>query len=253
MKNWVDSSRVAAVHLAISLVVALLAAWLVFGWWYPAPFDRLSGGRKLFTLLVSVDVVLGPLITLIVFNRAKSLWHLVGDFTVIAFLQLAALGYGMWSVFEARPVYLAFEIDRIRVVHAVDVSHELLPLSPSDFRTLPLWGPSLVAVRPFKSVSEKTEATMAALGGVELGFRPDFWMRYEDARGDVLRAAQPLGDLLDRKPVMRAELTLAVESAGLSVDGGIQYLPLHGRSEFWTVLIDPTDARPLAYLPFDPY
>jgi hypothetical protein len=253
MKNWADSGRVAAVHLVLSLGVALLAAWLVFGWWYPAPFDQLSGGRSLFTLLVSVDVVLGPLMTLVVFNRAKSRWHLVGDFSVIAFLQLAALGYGIWTVFEARPVYLAFEIDRIRVVHAVDVADELLSSTPLDFKTLPLWGPSLVAVRPFVSATEKTEATMAALGGVELGFRPDFWMRYEDARADVLRAAKPVSELIARKPAMRAALIQALESAGQSDDAVLLYLPLHGRSEFWTVLLDPANARPVAYLPLDPY
>jgi len=193
------------------------------------------------------------LMTLVVFNRSKSWWHLAGDFAVIGFLQLAALGYGMWSVFEARPVYLAFEIDRIRVVHAVDVSYELLPKAPTGFRALPVWGPGLVAVRPFASANEKTEATMAALSGVELGFRPDFWMPYESARADILLATKPLTELLARKTEMRAELTQAAVSAGLSVEDGIPYLPLHGRSEFWTVLLDPTSARPVVYLPLDPY
>ena len=96
--------RASAIHLAISLSVATLAALLVFGWWYPYPYRELSGGRELFALVVAVDVVLGPLITLVIFNVAKTRRHLMMDFTVIGLLQVAALAYGLWTVFVARPV-----------------------------------------------------------------------------------------------------------------------------------------------------
>ena len=66
----------------------------MFGWWYPYPYRELSGGRELFALVVAVDVVLGPLITLVIFNPAKTRRHLVMDFTVIGLLQVAALAYG---------------------------------------------------------------------------------------------------------------------------------------------------------------
>ena len=46
-------------------------ALLVFAVWYPYPYREISGGRDLFLLVVAVDVVLGPLITFAVFNRAK--------------------------------------------------------------------------------------------------------------------------------------------------------------------------------------
>ena len=81
----------------------------MFGWWYPYPYRELSGGRELFALVVAVDVVLGPLITLVIFNPAKTRRHLVMDFTVIGLLQVAALAYGLWTVFVARPVHLVFE------------------------------------------------------------------------------------------------------------------------------------------------
>ena len=101
--------RASAIHLAISLSVATLAALVVFGWWYPYPYRELSGGRELFALVVVVDVVLGPLITLVIFNVAKTRRHLMMDFTVIGLLQVAALAYGLWTVFVARPVHLVFE------------------------------------------------------------------------------------------------------------------------------------------------
>ena len=61
----------AGIHLLISAAIAGLAAILVFVVWYPGPFRNMAGGRDLFLLVTSVDVVLGPLLTFAVFNRAK--------------------------------------------------------------------------------------------------------------------------------------------------------------------------------------
>ena len=62
--------KAALVHLSGSLLVAVMAASLVFGLWYPYPYRELSGGRDLFFLVVAVDVVCGPLLTLVLFNPA---------------------------------------------------------------------------------------------------------------------------------------------------------------------------------------
>lgn len=121
MKDWKVRLRAAAIHLGISALVAAAAAWLVFAVWYPYPYREISGGRELFTLIVVVDVILGPLMTLIIFNRTKPRTELVRDLAVVALIQLAGLGYGLWSVYAARPVHMVFEFDRFRAVHAVDV------------------------------------------------------------------------------------------------------------------------------------
>ena len=120
----------------------------MFGWWYPYPYRELSGGRELFTLVVAVDVVLGPLITLVIFNAAKTRRHLLMDFSVIGLLQVAALAYGLWTVFVARPVHLVFEYNRMAVVHAVDIEPSTLTQAPPGFQQLPVGGPTLLSLRP---------------------------------------------------------------------------------------------------------
>jgi hypothetical protein len=101
------------VHLGISPCHCGLAAWLVFAVWYPYPYREISGGRELFLMVVTVDVILGPLLTLAVFNMSKNpIKTLRLDLTVIGLFQLAALVYGLWTVFVVRPVHLAFEMDR---------------------------------------------------------------------------------------------------------------------------------------------
>ena len=116
----------------------------MFGWWYPYPYRELSGGRELLALVVAVDMVLGPLITLVICNAAKMRRDLVMDFTVIGLLQVAALTYGLWTVFVARPVHLVFEYSRMTVRHAVDIAPELLVQAAPALLQLPLRGPTLV-------------------------------------------------------------------------------------------------------------
>lgn len=111
--------KAACIHFGISLLVALAAALLVFLVWYPYPYREISGGRELFMMVVAVDVVMGPLMTLTIFNLKKPMKERCRDLAIIGLLQLAALAYGLWTVSVARPVHLGYEIDRFRVVHAM--------------------------------------------------------------------------------------------------------------------------------------
>jgi len=249
---WKHRLNAAGIHLAGSLLIASLAAALVFGLWYPYPYREVSGGRELFGILVSVDVVLGPLITLAIFNRAKPWPELRRDLAVVVVLQLSALGYGLWTVFAARPVHLVFEIDRFRVVHAVDVDPQLLPLAPKDIDTLPLTGPSLLALRPFRNAQEGADATMAALQGVHLASRPDLWQAYASAVPVVLQAARPVAALKARFAAQSDAIDALIRAAGHDPQT-VRYLPLVARKSYWTVLIDPRTAQPLAFMPLDSF
>jgi hypothetical protein len=251
--DWRDRLRAASIHLGLSALVAALAALLVFGLWYPYPYREISGGRDLFVLVVSVDVVLGPLITFAVFDRAKPRRELRRDLAVVGMLQLAGLLYGLWTVDQARPVHMVFEIDRFRVVHLIDIPSDMEARAPAGIEVAPWGGPTLIAARPFRSEKESFEATMAALQGVQIGARPDFWQHYADARAEVLKAARPVTQLQGRFPQRAAEIEAALRQAGHAA-ADTAYLPLIARkAEAWTVLLDGKTAAVLGYLPLDSF
>ena len=232
--------RASAIHLAISLSVATLAALVVFGWWYPYPYRELSGGRELFALVVVVDVVLGPLITLVIFNVAKTRRHLMMDFTVIGLLQVAALAYGLWTVFVARPVHLVFEYHRMAVVHAVDIEPDTLTQAPSGLQQLPLRGPTLLSLRPLQG-NEAIESVMLATGGISQAAQPHLWQPYEAAREPILQEARH-ADAIDR----------AVARTGRPLNE-LRTLPLLSRKSAWTVLIDAQSAQPVGFVALDSF
>ena len=249
---WRDRLRASGIHLGISLSIAALAGLLVFALWYPYPYREISGGRELFLLVVVVDVMLGPLITLAVFNRAKPKAELRRDLALVGLLHLAALGYGLWTVFLARPVHMVFEYERFRVVHAVDIPLELTQQNQSGIDALPLTGPTLLALRPFKDNKEEMEATLAALQGVSLSARPELWQSYSQAKERVLQVAKPVLALKSRFINQVATLDAAVAQTGRPADA-LVYLPLISRQAAWTVLLDAVTAEPLAYVPLDSF
>jgi hypothetical protein len=252
MRNLKSRLHAAGIHLCISIAVAALAALLVFGLWYPYPYREISGGRELFLIVVTVDVILGPLLTFSIFNLNKKVKELRRDLAVVALIQMAGLGYGLWTVSLARPAHLVFEIDRFRVVHVVDVPVDLIGKEPAGVDALPLRGPTLLAVRPFKDEAEKFDATMVALKGVALGARPDLWVPYEDAQPAVLKAAKPMQDLKTRFPQRAAEIDAVLKDLGRS-PATTRWIPMAARKVFWTVLVDATTAQVVGFLPLDSF
>ena len=252
---WKARLNAAGIHLGISLVLAAMAALLVFLVWYPYPYSKISGGYSLFLLVVAVDVIMGPLLTLTIFNLAKPRKELRRDLAVIAALQLLALAYGMWTVAMARPVHLVYEIDRFRVVHAIDVEQHLLRLAPPELQQLPLTGPTLLSVREFTSSKESLDATMAALQGFSIGARPDLWQNYLLAKPQILTTAKPISDLRVRFASRVEDIDNALKAAGASARpaASMGYIPMMGRSNVWTVLLDTNTAEVIAFVPLDSF
>lgn len=250
--DWKDRLQASGIHLGISLLIATLAALLVFALWYPYPYRDSSGGRELFLIVITVDVILGPLITLAVFSRNKPRQELVRDLAIVGLIQLTALAYGIWTICVARPVHLVFEVDRFRVVHAVEIPEELLDRAPPTVHKLPLTGPTPLAVRPFKDSQEESDATIAALGGVSLSARPDLWQNYPEARHRVLAASKPLSELRQRFPQQTAEIDAVVAGLGAPNDT-LRYLPMVARNTFWTVLLDAKTAEIRGFVPLDSF
>ncbi|PVY90916.1 hypothetical protein C8C95_1764 [Acidovorax sp. 99] len=252
MQNLRERLRACGIHLGASLCVALLAAMLVFGLWYPFPYREVSGGRTLFLLVVCIDVIIGPMITLVIFNKTKRQKELVMDLAVVGALQLAALIYGLWTVFVARPVHLVFEYTRMSVVHAIDIEPDQLAKAPTALQVLPVRGPTLIALRPFRDATEQFDATMAAVGGVPLAARGDLWQPYSESRAKVLEASKPAADLRLRFADQSALIDAAVHKAGRPLSQ-LRSLPMVGRDNAWTVLLDSATAEPVGFLPLDSF
>ena len=246
------AARYALRHLLLSLGVAMASAAVVFGLWYPAPYRQMLDVGHIYLLVLAVDVVCGPLLTLVAFNPAKSRGELWRDLGVIGLLQVASLAYGLHSVALARPVHLAFEGDRFRVVTVADLDLATLPEAPPALQSLSWTGPRLLGVRLARNDDpEFLRSIQQSMQGLHPAFRPGRWVDYAQQLDDVRIALRPLSALRQRHPDQAARLDAAIRATGLPEDR-LGYLPLiAGRHDDWVVIVDRPEAQPRAWLPLD--
>jgi hypothetical protein len=248
------ASKYALIHLTGSLFVACVVAALVFGLWYPHPYGQLSGGLTLFLLLVSVDVVCGPLLTMVVFTPKKPRREILTDMGLIVLVQLAALAYGLHTTYQARPLFLVHEVDRFRVIslpdyNGEDVAEQLDSLGPS---IRPNWfsGPVRVGIRDPKDREERQNVMLDALeGGRDYAQRPEFYVPYDLAySGKALSRAKPLALFTERYPETLDDAQAILARRGIDVTEA-KFLPVLHKQE-WIAVLD-AQAEVIGFLPGD--
>ena len=187
--------KASAVHFTLSVLVAVTVFCIIYFVWFPGVLFENAGGRALLLLIFFVDVTLGPLLTFVVFVPGKK--SLVFDLAVIACLQLGALAYGVWTMFNIRPVYIVFAQDRFDLAQAGDVTaRELERAKDTPYAKLPFDGPHVVGVSLPKDPDEQFAISQAALaGGPDLYGYPRFYRPYDEVRPQVLKASIPVEDL----------------------------------------------------------
>jgi hypothetical protein len=241
MRTSLTRPRAATLHLALSVAIATCVFLAVRWVWYPGPLFDGAGGRDLFLLIVTVDVVLGPLITLIVFKPGKR--GLAFDMAFIAVMQLAALGYGLWSISLSRPVYVVFVKDRFELTRASDIdAAELAKARGTPYEHLPWTGPRYIGVAFPSDPGVQFEIMMSASAGRDINAYPRFFAPYEATAADAAAKAQPLSALKAYNRGREAEIDALPAKYGRA-PAELVFLPLKtGKADLAVILAAGTGA-----------
>jgi hypothetical protein len=230
--------RAAALHLMICLFIALLVVLLVYLGWYRDVLSSTEGIGSILLIVLAVDVVLGPLLTFVVFKVGKK--SLRFDLSVIALLQVAFLGYGLYTVQIARPAFVVFIKDRFESVAVVDwpASSKLALVSaPNSHSDRALLGPKIVAVKPPDDLKVRQELMFEAVrGGPDLSHRPEYYSPFGEQTAQVIAQAQPLANLKKFNPDQSDQIR-KIETE-FAQRGQVGYLPLKGKQKDGVVIVD---------------
>ncbi|MBH9551826.1 hypothetical protein [Inhella gelatinilytica] len=252
-RRLVAAGRAALIHFCGGLVVAALMAFLIFFVWFPFPYYLISGGGALFLMLCAADVVCGPLLTLVLFNPAKTKKKWLVDIALILVIQIAALAYGVYTVALTRPVRLAFEGDRFRIVRAVDVNDEALKKVSGDHKNLGWMGPKLISIHMIERGEPGFfERVLKTLSGEPPSFDPSNWQPYEEHTQDVKTALLPVSKLKGREGFdsLSTELQKVTKMTPPEFDDGLGYLPLEQQAVVnWVIVLDRKTVKPIAFAP----
>lgn len=185
--------KAASLHLLMSLMIVITTLSIMYFLWYPNQYFVLMGGQKLIMTLACVDVFLGPLLTFSVFKAGKK--GLKFDLFCIGLVQIAALSYGVYVMFQARPVFTVFNQTQFQIAAVVDIDErELAKGRQAQWQKLSITGPKLVGIytpskkNKYEYMFAKTESSLA--------YRyPRLYDHYDLHRHEVIKAGKPLAAL----------------------------------------------------------
>jgi hypothetical protein len=247
MSRW----KAAGIHVSISAVIALIAGALFFGLWYPPPFFKAAGADELMLLLVSVDLAIGPLLTLIVFRSNKK--GLKFDLIVIGVAQSVALLYGTSIVLESRPIFLVGAVDRLALVGSNEVQDaDLAEGREPQFRSRSWTGPQLVAIEMPTDEKERSDLAFSALAGRDAQNLPKYYREYSAFGPRLLAAAKKVGALKMNHIEASDRIDDWLKSHGRNAHN-VVWIPLEARKHDLTMFIDPKTAQPLGAIDIDPW
>jgi hypothetical protein len=237
------------IHFCISLLIVSTCISVIFVLWYPGFYFYVFDAAGVLKVLVGVDLVLGPLLTLIVFKHGKPGLHF--DLSVIAVLQLSALIYGMHVAYTERPYFTVFAIDRFEVLTRQDVNIEDVSLAMLENK--PWVGPAIFVARLPTDLKERHRVLEETLfeGKPDIQKRPEFWATFDDAADDVFSKARPINELLGQDPESIAQIEALI--AANNEDDNLVYLPIMGKQDVFSLVLDPVKRLPLGLIDLDPW
>ena len=246
MTRW----KASAFHFALSFaVLASLFSIILFRWYPPALFGMAKAG-PLLSVLAGVDLVLGPLLTLIVYRPGKK--GLKFDLVAIAILQVAALAFGLHTIWQSRPAYIVATTDRFHLVFANEIDEASAAKAAPEYRDAPWLGPRQVAAPLPDDPKARMEAMVEAMTGLEIQFQPSKYRPYPAANGEPMAAAIAVKDALALASAeSRTKLQRMAGRHGNSET--LALLPLKSTRGSTGVLVDRNNGAIVDFVDIDPW
>ena len=235
-----------ALHLSSSaIVLTLILGSLYFGW-YRWPGWYLTDVTRVVIVMVCVDIVLGPTLTLIVANKKKPRRALVRDIGIIVAVQLGALSYGSVSLWAGRPLYYAFSVNILQLVQAYDIDaneaklgREQNPDFAPHWYSLPRW---VWAPLPADPEVSKKIVVGAITGGDDVISMPRYFRRWQDGLPSLRSQLKKVDNDAYFTKSEKTKLKEKMKTAGLA-DDQPDTMPLTGRGHPLLAVIDPASLK----------
>ncbi len=243
-----NKSRAFLIHLSLSATIVGIVCALIFFAWYPQPYFDIVGAGSVLKVLIGVDLIVGPLLTLILYKPNKP--GLIFDLSVIATVQLVALIYGTTVIYQERPYYLVFAVDRFEILARTEVDPAVVP--DNLLREKPFIGP-IIAVALFpESEAERQqllEDTFAGMPDIER--RPEYWDIYAPHSTQIMQRATPLATLAEERPDARKKIEAFIRSRGNAEE--LVGIPVIGKMNVSCFVLNKTTQLPIGVIDFDPW
>lgn len=236
-----------AVHLLLSLLIVSTVVFLIFYLWYPEPFFTVDGGWSVLRMIILVDLVLGPALMLVVYKPGKK--GLKFDMATIVTVQIAALLYGTNVLYDERPVFMVFSVDRFVVVSADDIDYGKLRYP--ELKEKPTTGPIPVYAQLPTDPNERLRFNQEVMQGKpDLEYRSEYYVPYLPNLDKVLSKRKAKETLLTKSEYYKNNLNSFEQQ---HCAAGCAYYPLVGKKKDMLIAISQRDGHVVGAVDLDPW
>ena len=219
-------------HLLASLIIAIISLAIVFFIWYPQPLYQATGVGKIFLVMLGIDIVLGPLLTFIVYKPKKK--TLKFDLAVIILLQLTAFAYGFYHIYDGRPVWIVYNVDRFDLVKNNEIDSRKLAEALPEYQKVSHSGPKYIAaVIPTDDREVSQQILFDEIGyGIAPSQRPELYQPLDKVNTLLAKKSKPINELYNYNEKVKVDDVLS------KYPKADAYLPLKASSLNMVVLIN---------------
>jgi hypothetical protein len=242
--------KAALIHFSFCVGVALVVLSLVYLGWYQGVLSETQKIGPVLLIVLGVDVVLGPLLTFIVYKRGKK--SLKFDLCVIALVQLFFLAYGLNAVYRGRPTYIVFVLDRFEVVKQIDWP-DGAEKDASVHAKAHLLKPTIVGANLPTDPKERSDLVLSsASGGADVSALPKYYVSYDEVKAQVIAQAKPLADLKQFNPTQHEQINQIARDVNVAAED-LRFLPLKGSHKDAAVIIKRSNAELIKFVNLQPW
>ena len=229
--------RAAGIHLVLCVAIYLVALYLMLVYWYPGFHFSVDGGWHGARIMAAVDLVLGPMLTLIIFNPLKARKLIVFDLSCIGLTQLGALVWGFYAIHSQRPVAVTYyegSFQSITVEPLNIEKYDVAQLAELSERRPPL----AYVAEPANDEEEARAAMQEVMGTVAPHEDPFFFQKFADHWPQIRPHAVEASARAKGDKDFAAELPKFLESRHAQAADYL-YFPYVGRDASCTVAFTP--------------
>ena len=218
-------------HLTLSLVFSIILLGLLLNFWYQMPLAKAVGVTSIILILFFIDITLGPLLGLLVYKEHKK--SLKFDLSIIIIIQIFALLYGVYTLEQGRPVWIAYNVDRFELVRKNELIIENLDQAKTQFQKTSFLRPQYVAVEFSKDKLQRENDMFAeALGGISIAQKPERYVDFIQAKPQLQQRTKSLKELNQYNDVKQVERIVSKYPQATG------FVPLKANAVDMTVLIN---------------
>jgi len=237
-----------SIHLALSVILVSIITSAIIYFWYPLDYLGITSFKEITLLIISIDLIMGPVLTFVVFNPNKK--SLKFDLTVIVALQLSALTYGSYYLYQGHPVFITYAKGSFTLVNAQLAKPEKAKYN--EYRITKLSSAKLAYAEIPNDIIEKNKLLEESMsGGPDLEERVDLYKPYEQHINDIISKSLDASEIFSDKE-LKFKTSKFFSKHGDNIDQ-FAFLPLEGSTDDAIIVLNKKSAEFITTINIDPW